>query len=136
MTDYDQAVTPECEHRFVATYGFIDGKAAGTVATWACQECRIKFVPITALAERGYRVSKGDLDTAWKATEAALPKWWHMGSLRAAVGFNGSVASTVGWTATAHYSLAQGDAEAYGPTPAAALHALAAQLSQAGRKEP
>lgn len=70
---------------------------------------------------------------AWQRAEAVLPEGWRFGSLRATVGFNGRVSSTVGWTATAYpkIGLSNEGRASYGPTPTAALIALAEQLEGA-----
>ena len=136
MTD-DQVVTPE--------------QVLAKVLADACEHFQDRNHPISdilaALAERGYRVSKDgdcieatlevtedDLSTAWAAAEAALP--YKRGGIELTM-FNRndgpySVAVADSWPAggeTVHV-------EASGPTPTAALLNLAAQLSQAGRKEP
>ena len=83
---------------------------------------------IAALAERGIRlVSEDSLDAAWAEAEAALPEGWAVDMLK--------LLSNRTWVAWAsHHVLTrpweQRNREGVGPTPAAALRALAARLSE------
>jgi hypothetical protein len=65
----------------------------------------------------------GELDTAWQRCEAALPEGWVIEELR---NFDDRTA----WSACAHNDTGIGRYRwcGTGPTPAAALHALAAEL--------
>lgn len=69
------------------------------------------------------------LDAAWKAAEAALPEGWSFETGNAQVNSSGRYAVTV-------YSLSEYQFSTYGPTPAAALQALAARLSEPKKETP
>ena len=144
MTDHDQAVdvlaeAPERGLLAAMDFAWEKGLQSGTLP--------FSRAVLAGLAERGYLVSKlatasevlpagevadtptDSLDAAWKACEAALPnKRWRITEVRARYKHWRAVAEgpiREGWTVFVD-----------GPTPIAALHALAAKLSQAGRKEP
>ncbi len=98
---------------------------------WRGETLRLLATLDAARASAGEPTADLGLDAAWAAAEAALPEGWRLGSLRVAVGFDGYRTSVVGWTATATEAsgIARADpTEGYGPTPAAALLALAARL--------
>ena len=123
MTDHDQAVGVLAEVLGAGDPAAPDG--------YLSESGRI----LAALAERGYRVSRvGDLDAAWAAAEAVLPEGYAV-MLR---GSNDWMGRDPLWFASAyhHDGRRRSWTSADGPTPAAALNALAVQLSQAGRKEP
>lgn len=74
------------------------------------------------------------LDEAWAEAEAALPEGWHMLALQDTTGETWSLAT---WRAMAgEYEIDGPFCASVGPTPAAALHAIAVRLREASEPEP
>jgi hypothetical protein len=72
------------------------------------------------MAREVERLRSGSLDAAWAEVAPFLPNWWHFN-------VQGTVDGDFRWTAENENGFREGE----GPTPAAALHALAAKLREA-----
>jgi hypothetical protein len=77
---------------------------------------------------RAIEAQAGPLDSAWAAVEAALPDGWRIDELATWDGWDG------GWRVVCGSPLPDDPGvEAFGPTPAAALRALALAVALANR---
>jgi hypothetical protein len=112
-----------CNHEQVITYS---NALAPGVVLWACGECRIRFYPHDDVSRTA------PLDAAWAAAEAALPEGWRFAVQRTDEDFGTWAATGV---SPAFFEGENDDeyADGQGPTPAAALRALAARLGEVPR---
>lgn len=96
-----------------------------------CVGCGVNIVQSTWVEGRGHlcpTCAAVSLDSAWAEAEAALPDGWDLSGVE-----NASEGSGRYWTAGAFlpWDESAHDVIADGPTPAAALRALAAKLREA-----
>ena len=90
----------------------------GTILTREGRETRIAVI----------EAESGEIDAAWAEAEAALPEGWSFGLRRWTDGSCNAWVSDVAYLPFGHFDRPVPELEGKGDTPAAALHALAANL--------